>query len=61
MKVELRIPGLDNKNNKKGESGYVLELALAGTPIDFEKKEGGEISFVVPVVAGHQIVCLTVK
>jgi len=76
VRVELRVPISEeitssstppvssqngtppDKANKA--SSVTVELVPECKPLEFERK-GNVVSFVVPYVAGHQMVCLTVK
>jgi hypothetical protein len=76
VRVELRLPeaataadtktttakGAKKENGVGG--GISLELVPGGNALEFEKsenKEGTIVSFVVPRVVGHQMVCLSIK
>lgn len=71
VRVELRIRSLfanedkPTKGGKKenGTSGnFTLELVPGGKALEYEKNEKeGVVSFVVPSVVGHQMVCLSMK
>eukprot|EP00026_Physarum_polycephalum_P001900 Phypoly_transcript_01903.p1 GENE.Phypoly_transcript_01903~~Phypoly_transcript_01903.p1 ORF type:complete len:926 (+),score=182.85 Phypoly_transcript_01903:61-2778(+) len=73
VRVELRLPetpadskapppakGAKKENGVSG--GISLELVPGGKPLEFEKSEKeGKVSFTVPRVVGHQMVCLSIK